>query len=319
MLTTLVTGCAGFIGFHVSQALLGRGEKVIGIDNLNSYYDVSLKKTRLQILKKHSRFAFRKIDIAERNQLTKIFKQNKITRVCHLAAQAGVRYSFTHPEAYIRSNEVGFFNVIHEAALKRVRNFVYASSSSVYGGNTKMPFSIKDQVDQPLSLYAATKKANELTAHTYSHLYNLPTTGLRFFTVYGPYGRPDMALFLFTKAILEGKAIDVYNYGKMKRNFTYIDDIVSGILAALDSPSKYAVYNIGNDKTVELTEFIRLIEVGLGRKAKKRLLPLQPGDVPVTWADISHTKRELGYSPQTDVKEGVRRFLCWYKDYYHVK
>ncbi len=315
----LVTGCAGFIGFHVTQALLKRGDSVVGIDNLNSYYDVSLKMARLAILRKDRNFTFCKTDISREKDVARVFKKFSIERVCHLAAQAGVRYSITNPEAYISANDVGFFNVINNANKKKVHNFVYASSSSVYGSNKKVPFSVKDPVDHPVSLYAATKKSNELVAHTYSHLFKLPTTGLRFFTVYGPYGRPDMALFIFTKAILEGKPIKVFNFGKMKRDFTFITDIVSGIVSALDKPSPYAVFNLGNNNTVNLLYFIQCIEKALGKKARKTLLPIQPGDVPATWADINLSKEKLGYKPKVGIEEGISRFITWYKEYYKIK
>jgi UDP-glucuronate 4-epimerase len=292
---------------------------VAGIDNLNSYYDVSLKKSRLALLKKDNRFSFTKTDISDGKAVDRVFKSYPIHRVCHLAAQAGVRYSITHPEAYLTANDIGFFNMINAAHKKKVANFVYASSSSVYGNNKKVPFSVKDPVDHPISLYAATKKSNELVAHAYSHLFGLKSTGLRFFTVYGPYGRPDMALFKFTKAILAGKPIDVYNFGRMKRDFTYIDDIVSGVIGALNHPVKYAVYNLGNHRAVTLLYFIECIEKRLGRKAIKRLLPLQPGDVPATWADIEGARRNIGFNPKTRIEDGIRRFFDWYKSYYKVK
>jgi UDP-glucuronate 4-epimerase len=318
MKTFLVTGCAGFIGFHVSQKLLARGERVVGIDNLNEYYDVTLKHSRLALLRKNKRFLFKKIDISDAKAVKKLFSTHRFGKICHLAAQAGVRYSLTHPEAYIQANDVGFFNMIDNASRHKVSNFVYASSSSVYGNNKKVPFSVADPVDHPISLYAATKKANELIAHTYSHLHGLHTTGFRFFTVYGPYGRPDMALFIFTKAILAGRPISVYNRGNMKRDFTYVDDIVAGVVAGLDRPAKYAVYNLGNHKTVRLLYFIECIEKCLGRKAKKKLLPMQPGDVPATWADIRLSRKKLGFDPKVGIEEGIRRFIGWYKAYYKV-
>ncbi|MFH0920147.1 MAG: NAD-dependent epimerase [Fibrobacterota bacterium] len=316
--TVLVTGAAGFIGFHTSRRLLARGEAVIGIDNLNEYYDPTLKQARLNILSENPNFTFTKVEIADEVAVAAIFKENAFDRVIHLAAQAGVRYSITHPRVYLMANEVGFFNMIQNAKERGIANFVYASSSSVYGNNTKIPFSVSDPVDHPISLYAATKKSNELTAHTYSHLFGLNTTGLRFFTVYGPYGRPDMALFLFTKAILEGRPIDVYNHGKMKRDFTYVDDIVDGILGSLDTPHRYEVFNLGNHNTVELLYFIECIEKELGKKAQKNLLPMQAGDVPATWADIEHTKAKIAFEPKVRIEEGIQRFVEWYKGYYKV-
>jgi len=312
----LVTGAAGFIGFHVSQSLLQRGERVIGLDNLNDYYDVSLKEARLRQLEEHPSFVFHRIDLADRGALTELFSRHSIEVVCNMAAQAGVRYSLENPFAYERSNLEGFLNLIHLCKEHKVENFVYASSSSVYGNNKKVPFSIKDNVDQPISLYAATKKANELIAHTYSHLYGLPCTGLRLFTVYGPWGRPDMALFIFTRAILKGEPIEVYNYGKMKRDFTYIDDIVKGIIASLDRPTPYAIYNLGNSRAEDLLYFIECIENALGKKAEKKLLPMQPGDVPETFADIAESKRDLGFEPTVRIEQGINRFVEWYLSYY---
>jgi UDP-glucuronate 4-epimerase len=342
----LVTGAAGFIGFHLSKRLISEGKNVVGIDNLNSYYDVNLKKARLAILKKYDNFTFHKIDISNRRSMEALFKgQFKIQNskfktgfetVIHLAAQAGVRYSITNPYAYIDSNIVGFINILECCRHHKVKHLVYASSSSVYGANTKMPFSIHHNIDHPVSLYAATKKANELMAHTYSSLYKIPTTGLRFFTVYGPWGRPDMALFLFTRAILEGTAIDVFNYGKMQRDFTYIDDIIEGVVRVMkkipkpnkswsgDDPdpgtsyAPYRVYNIGNNNPVELMSFIETIEKCLGKKAKKNLLPLQAGDVPATYADVDDLKNDAGFKPATPIKEGIKRFVEWYREYYHI-
>lgn len=332
----LVTGVAGFIGFHVSQRLLARGETVIGLDSVNNYYDVRIKESRLALLGKQERFSFNRLDLADRPGMESVFAREKPERVIHLAAQAGVRYSLTNPHAYIDSNLVGFLHMLEGCRHHHVQHLVYASSSSVYGANTKMPFSIHDNVDHPVSLYAASKKANELMAHTYSHLYNLPTTGLRFFTVYGPWGRPDMALFLFTKAILEGKPIDVYNYGKMRRDFTYIDDIVEGILRVSDqapqpnpdwtgmnpdpgtSKAPYKVYNIGNNKPVELMYFIEVLESCLGKKAEKNLLPMQPGDVPETCADVEDLMKDVGFRPDTPVTTGIARFVEWYRSYYKV-
>jgi len=317
--TYLVTGAAGFIGFHVSRALLERGDRVIGLDNLNDYYDVSLKENRLTMLQDHPQFTFYKEDLANREGLAKIFSDNAIQFVCNMAAQAGVRYSLVNPFAYQKSNLEGFLNLIHLAKEHKVENFVYASSSSVYGSNKKVPFSVKDPVDHPISLYAATKKANELTAHTYSHLYGLPCTGLRLFTVYGPWGRPDMALFIFTKAILNGQPIEVYNYGKMKRDFTYIDDIVQGVLASLDRAVPYAIYNLGNSRTVDLLYFIECIEKALGKEAEKKLLPMQPGDVAETYADISESQRDLEFSPRTRIEAGIEHFIRWYQSFYGIE
>jgi UDP-glucuronate 4-epimerase len=314
--TYLVTGAAGFIGFHVSRALLERGDRVLGLDNLNDYYDVSLKEARLHLLQDYESFTFYKEDLANREGLTKVFEQNKIQLVCNMAAQAGVRYSLENPFAYERSNLEGFLNIIHLSQEHKVENFVYASSSSVYGANKKVPFSVQDRVDNPISLYAATKKANELVAHTYSHLYSLPCSGLRLFTVYGPWGRPDMALFIFTKAITKNQPIEVYNFGKMKRDFTYIDDIVQGVLASMDRPVPYAVYNLGNSRAVDLLYFIECIEKELGKKAEKKMLPMQPGDVVETYADISESERDLGFQPATRIEEGIASFINWYKSYY---
>ena len=319
MKTYLVTGAAGFIGFHVSRALLERGDRVIGLDNLNDYYDVSLKENRLTMLQDHPQFTFYKEDLANREGLAKIFTDNPIQFVCNMAAQAGVRYSLVNPFAYQKSNLEGFLNLIHLAKEDKVENFVYASSSSVYGSNKKVPFSVKDPVDHPISLYAATKKANELTAHTYSHLYGLPCTGLRLFTVYGPWGRPDMALFIFTKAILNGQPIEVYNYGKMRRDFTYIDDIVQGVLASLDRAVPYAIYNLGNSRTVDLIYFIECIEKALGKEAEKKLLPIQPGDVAETYADISESQRDLEFSPRTRIEAGIEHFIHWYQSFYGIE
>ena len=330
----LVTGAAGFIGFHTAKLLLERGETVVGLDNLNEYYDVSLKLARLEILKRYSNFSFVKLDLADRTGMAELFAREKFARVVHLGAQAGVRYSIQNPMAYIDSNVVGFANILEGCRHNGVEHLVYASTSSVYGANTKMPFSVHQNVDHPLSFYAATKKANELMAHTYAHLYGLPVTGLRFFTVYGPWGRPDMALFLFTKNILAGKPIDVFNYGNHRRDFTYIDDIVEGVVRAMDriatpnpnwngddpdpatSKAPYRLYNIGNNRPVELMKYIECIESCLGKKAKKNLLPLQLGDVPDTYADVDDLVRDVGYKPATPVEEGVRKFVEWYLEYY---
>lgn len=316
MKTYLVTGAAGFIGFHVSRALLERGDRVLGLDNLNDYYDVSLKEARLRLLQDNEHFTFYKEDLANREALAQIFGENRIQVVCNMAAQAGVRYSLVNPFAYQSSNLEGFLNIIHLSQEHQVENFVYASSSSVYGNNKKVPFSVQDRVDNPISLYAATKKANELVAHTYSHLYSLPCSGLRFFTVYGPWGRPDMALFIFTKAITENQPIEVYNFGKMRRDFTYIDDIVQGVLASMDRPVPYAIYNLGNSRAVDLLYFIECIEKELGKKAEKKMLPMQPGDVVETYADISESERDLGFQPTTRIEEGIASFISWYRSFY---
>ena len=316
--TTLVTGAAGFIGFHLCRKLLDAGNRVIGVDNLNPYYDVSLKDARLKILKSYKNFLFYKADIEDLPQLNKIFKDHQIGRICNLAAQAGVRYSLIDPFSYQKSNLEGFLNLLEMAREHPVSNFVYASSSSVYGKNEDYPFSTEDRVDTPVSLYGATKKANELMAHAYSHLFNIPCTGLRYFTVYGPWGRPDMALFIFTEAILNDKPIKVYNHGRMKRDFTYIDDIVDGTMAALDRPFAYEIFNLGNSQVIELLEFIHIIEEGLGKTARKEMLPIQPGDVPETSADIRKSKEMLGFSPKTSIREGIGRFLAWYREYYQI-
>jgi UDP-glucuronate 4-epimerase len=314
----LVTGVAGFIGFSLSRKLLEGGRRVVGIDNLNSYYDVNLKKARLEILKSFNNFIFHHIDIQDLNALKEIFKQQHIDVVCNLAAQAGVRYSLTDPFSYQKSNLEGFLNLLEMARHNGVANFVYASSSSVYGSNKKSPFSVDDRVDNPISLYAASKKANELMAHAYSHLYQIPCTGLRYFTVYGPWGRPDMALFLFTDAILNNRPINVYNYGDMKRDFTYIDDIVAGTIAAIDRPVPYDVFNIGNSKTEHLMTLIEILEEELGKKAEKNLMPMQPGDVKETSADIQKTRDLLGFDPKTTLRVGIKNFVRWYRDFYKV-
>ena len=330
----LVTGAAGFIGFHVAKRLLERGDEVIGLDNLNPYYDPTLKAARLAILKKEPRFQFEKVDLADRAAMEGLFARGRMQRVVHLAAQAGVRYSIQNPHAYADSNLTGTLHVLEGCRHHGVEHLVFASTSSVYGANTNMPFSVHQNVDHPLSFYAATKKANELMAHTYATLYGLPVTGLRFFTVYGPWGRPDMALFLFTRNILAGKPIDVFNYGNHRRDFTYVDDIVGGVVASLDhvaqpntewdsnqpdpatSRAPYRLYNIGNNRPVELMHYIAVLEQCLGRKAEKNLLPLQIGDVPDTWADAEDLVRDVGYRPATPVEEGVRRFVDWYLGYY---
>jgi len=330
----LITGSAGFIGAALSARLLARGDQVIGIDNLNDYYDVNLKLARLEKNKAQPGYIEARINLEDRAAIAEVFATHKPERVVNLAAQAGVRYSLINPHAYVDTNLVGFVNVLEGCRHNGVEHLVYASSSSVYGANTNMPFSVHDNVDHPVSLYAASKKANELMAHTYSHLYGLPTTGLRFFTVYGPWGRPDMALFLFTKNILEGRPIDVFNYGNHRRDFTYIDDIVEGVIRTLDkvpepnpnwsgdapdsatSYAPYRLYNIGNNQPVELMRYIEVLEGCLGKKAEKNLLPLQPGDVPGTYADVANLVRDVGYKPSTPIEEGIARFVDWYKAYY---
>jgi len=312
----LVTGAAGFIGFHVCRRLLVDGVDVVGIDNINDYYDTSLKEARLAMLAANKNFEFHKLDICDYDGLQAVAGRYRPEKICHLAAQAGVRYSITNPFAYQKANNEGFLNILEIARHAKIDNFIYASSSSVYGGNTKLPFSESDRVDNPVSLYAATKRSNELTAHSYSHLYGIKCSGLRFFTVYGPWGRPDMALFLFTKAIAEGRPIDVYNRGEMTRNFTYIDDIVAGILLALKTPKPYEIYNIGNNRAERLLDFIAEIEKNLGKKAIMNFLPMQAGDVPATVADIEKLT-QLGYSPSTNIVEGIRKFVEWYMEYYN--
>ena len=347
----LITGTAGFIGFHLTEKLLARGDEVIGLDVINNYYDPVIKYSRLarhgihqddirpnELVRsdKYDKYRFIQSDLADKNRLDELFKEEKFDKVCNLAAQAGVRYSLTNPDAYVHSNIFGFVNILEACRHNNVKHLVYASSSSVYGLNKEMPFSTTHNVDHPISLYAASKKSNELMAHTYSHLFGLPTSGLRFFTVYGPWGRPDMALFLFTKAILENKAIDVFNHGKMERDFTYIDDIVEGIKRVIDNPpagdrnweaespdpscsiAPYKVYNIGNSAPVKLTDFIEAIEKALGIKAQKNLLPIQPGDVEKTWADVSGLQNDVNYKPDTSIEEGVNNFVKWYREYYKV-
>ena len=332
----LVTGAAGFIGFHLCKRLLAAGKSVAGIDNLNPYYDPQLKRDRLAILQDSPAFQFHLVDMGNRDQVLPIFEEGGFDCVVNLAAQAGVRHSIKDPYSYAETNLLGFLNILEGCRHHGVKHLVFASSSSVYGANTKMPFSVHHNVDHPVSLYAASKKANELMAHSYSHLYGLPCTGLRFFTVYGPWGRPDMALFLFTKAILENRPIDVFNYGKMKRDFTYIDDIVEGVVRVMeripepdpnwsgDAPdpstsyAPYRIYNIGNNEPVELMHFIEVLEEVLGRKAEKNLLPMQAGDVPATYADITDLERDVGFKPSTPLKEGISQFVRWYRDYYGV-
>lgn len=333
----LVTGAAGFIGARLSEKLLERGDEIVGVDNLNDYYDVALKLGRLSRIENHPGFTFHKLDICDRAAMAELFSAVRPERVAHLAAQAGVRYSLENPHAYIDANIVGTMNILEGCRHNGIEHLVYASSSSVYGANTKMPFSVHDNVDHPVSLYAATKKANELMAHTYSHLYGLAATGLRFFTVYGPWGRPDMSLFMFTRKILAGEAIDVFNYGNHRRDFTYIDDIVGGVIGCLDTIAKadsnwnsdtpdpatarvpHRIYNIGNNSPIELMDFIGTLEDCLGIEAKKNMLPLQPGDVPDTYADVAALVEDIGYRPGTPIREGIEKFVSWYKGYYEIK
>ena len=334
MAKILVTGAAGFIGYHTSERLLARGDEVVGLDNVNDYYDPTLKEARIARLSAKPGFRLFRMDLADRDGVARLFREERFDRVINLAAQAGVRYSITNP--YIESNLVGFINILEGCRHTGVQHLTYASSSSVYGANTAMPFSVHQNIDHPVSLYAATKKANELMAHTYSHLYGLPTTGLRFFTVYGPWGRPDMAMFLFTKAILAGQPIDVFNHGKMQRDFTYIDDIVEGVIRTSDhtaepnpawnsdapdpatSKAPYRIYNIGNNNPVELMYLIEIIEKELGRVAEKRMLPLQPGDVPATSANVDALVRDVGFAPQTPIETGVANFVAWYREYFQI-
>jgi UDP-glucuronate 4-epimerase len=336
MAKILVTGAAGFIGYHTSERLLARGDEVVGLDNINDYYDPKLKESRLARLLPQAGFRFVKMELGDRAAVDRLFREERFDRVIHLAAQAGVRYSLTNPHAYIDANIVGFMHILEGCRHNEVQHLTYASSSSVYGANTAMPFSVHQNVDHPVSLYAATKKANELMAHTYSHLYRLPTTGLRFFTVYGPWGRPDMAMFLFTKAILEGKPIDVFNHGRMRRDFTYVDDIVEGVIRTSDhtaqsnadwnsddpdpatSKAPYRLYNIGNNNPVELMELIGTLEQALGRTAEKRMMDIQPGDVPATYADVEALVQDVGFAPKTPIAEGVKNFVQWYRDYYRI-
>ena len=332
----LVTGAAGFIGFHLCRRLLAAGDQVIGLDNLNEYYDVRLKLDRLERIKDHDHFHFFQIDLSDREAVARLFAEQRFDKVVNLAAQAGVRYSLVNPYAYADTNLMGFLNILEGCRHHQIKHLVFASSSSVYGANTRMPFSVHDNVDHPVSLYAATKKANELMAHTYASLFKLACTGLRFFTVYGPWGRPDMALFLFTRAILEGKPIDVFNYGKMQRDFTYIDDIVEGVVRVLDkipepnpewngrqpdsatSYAPYRIYNIGNNHPVELLHFIEVLEQCLGKKAQKNLISIQPGDVPATYADVEDLRNDVGFKPATPIEKGIQNFVDWYREYYQV-
>jgi len=332
----LVTGSAGFIGSSLTQRLLARGDEVIGLDNLNDYYEVQLKRDRLAKLTPHENFTEAHIDLEDTDAVSALFKKYKPQRVVNLAAQAGVRYSLENPQSYINSNLTGFLNILEGCRHNKVEHLVYASSSSVYGANTNMPFSVHSNVDHPVSLYAASKKANELMAHNYSHIFNIPTTGLRFFTVYGPWGRPDMALFIFTRKILAGEPIDVFNYGKHRRDFTYIDDIIEGVIRTLDqvaspdqtwdgknpdpatSKAPYRIYNIGSNNPVELLRYIEVLEECLGKKAEKNLLPLQPGDVPDTYADVDALVKDVDYKPSTKIEDGIANFVKWYRDYYKV-
>jgi UDP-glucuronate 4-epimerase len=336
MAKILITGAAGFIGFHLTKRLLARGDEILGLDNLNEYYDVTLKEARLAQLTKEQRFRFYKLDLVDREGTRQLFMEHAPDVVVNLAAQAGVRYAEKNPFAYIDSNLVGFAQILECCRHFKAKHLIFASSSSVYGANTRMPFSVHDNVDHPISLYAASKKSNELMAHTYSHLYRMPVTGLRFFTVYGPWGRPDMALFLFTKAILKGEPIKVFNFGKMRRDFTYIDDIVEGMVRLLDKPpssnmswsgdrpdpgsslAPYKIYNIGNNQPVELMRFIEVLETKLGKKAEKNMMPLQPGDVPETYADVEDLVRDVGFKPDTAIEVGIERFVTWYREYYRV-
>jgi UDP-glucuronate 4-epimerase len=332
----LVTGAAGFIGMHIARRLLERRDDVVGVDNVNDYYDVNLKLARLEQLKPYSNFRFVKLDLAERQAMEELFARERFERVIHLAAQAGVRYSLQNPHAYVQANLVGFMNILEGCRYSAVAHLVYASSSSVYGANTRMPYSVHDNVDHPVSMYAATKKANELMAHSYSHLYRLPATGLRFFTVYGPWGRPDMALYLFSKAILEDRPIDVFNYGNMERDFTYIDDITEGVVRVTDkvpdpnpdwsgdapdpgtSRAPHRLYNIGNHSPVALMRLIELLEAALGKKAKKNMLPMQPGDVPATYADVADLREAVGFAPATPLEEGIVKYVEWFKAYHRL-
>jgi UDP-glucuronate 4-epimerase len=328
-MTILITGAAGFIGYHLADRLLQEGHEIYGIDNLNDYYDVGLKQQRLIQLRRYQNFHFKRLDLSDRQATAHLFETQDFTVVIHLAAQAGVRYSLDHPHAYLDSNLAGFLNILEGCRHSNIEHLVYASSSSVYGANTKIPFAVEDAVDHPISLYAATKKANELMAHTYSHLYQIPTTGLRFFTVYGPWGRPDMAYFKFAQAIAQGKPIDVYNFGKMQRDFTYIDDIIEGIIRVTknipngssdqtNSSAPYRLYNIGNNNPVELMRFIEILEQAMGRSAIKNFLPMQPGDVPTTYADVDALIEDVGFAPKTPLEVGIGHFVRWYHDVYRL-
>jgi len=328
----LVTGAAGFVGFHVAEHLLQHGRSVVGLDNVNAYYDPALKEARLAVLRNHEQFAFEKTDLTAREKLFELFAQRKFSRVIHLAAQAGVRHSIDHPHDYASANLDGFLNILEACRHHGCGHLLYASSSSVYGANTKVPFSVEDSVDHPVSLYAATKKANELMAHAYSHLYRLPCTGLRFFTVYGPWGRPDMAMYLFADAITKGRAIPIFNNGDMRRDFTYVDDVTEAVVRLMDhvpqpggsvdspatSTAPWRVYNIGNNRPEELMKVVGLLELELGKTAEKQFLPMQPGDVLATYADVGDLQREIGFQPKTSIEEGIRRFVAWYRDYHKV-
>ncbi len=328
MVKALVTGAAGFIGFHLCQSLLMRGDTVVGLDNMNSYYDVTLKADRLALLQQQENFSFHELDLANREGMAQLFAREQFDIVAHMAAQAGVRYSIENPAAYVDSNLIGFANILEGCRHSTIKHLVFASSSSVYGANKKIPFATSDPVDHPVSFYAATKKANELMAHSYSHLYGIPVTGLRFFTVYGPWGRPDMAVFLFTKAILEGKPIKVFNQGQMQRDFTYVDDIVQGIVRVMDripqsgdsenTGAPYKIYNLGNNKPVELMTLIKTIENSLGQEAVKNMLPMQPGDVPITYAQVDDLMADVDFRPDTPIEVGVQKFVEWYRSYYGV-
>jgi len=315
-MTILITGSAGFIGFHVARELLERGKKVVGLDSVNDYYSQELKWDRNSILEEYEDFDLYHQDICDLEKMKKLFEEQDIEKICHLAAQAGVRYSVENPHAYERSNLKGFTNILEMARHQDVDNLVYASSSSVYGGNEEIPYAVGDDVNEPVSYYAATKVANEVMAHSYNHLYDIPCTGLRFFTVYGPWGRPDMAMFKFTDRIVDGRPIEVYNYGNMKRDFTYIDDIVEGVITSLEKRYDYEIFNLGNNTPVELMDFIEMLEDALGMEAEKEMKPMQPGDMKVTYADISGSKEKLGFEPETDLEEGIGKFVDWYKDYY---
>jgi UDP-glucuronate 4-epimerase len=332
----LVTGTAGFIGFHVAERLLSAGRRVVGLDNVNSYYDPQLKEARLDILRRHSNFDFTKLDLVDRSAITSLFEQHRFPIVVHLAAQAGVRYSLDHPHAYVDANLEGFINVLEGCRHNGCEHLVFASSSSVYGANTKLPFSVQDNVDHPISLYAASKKANELMAHAYSHLYRIPATGLRFFTVYGPWGRPDMAMFIFARAILAGEPIKLFNHGKMRRDFTYIDDVSQAVVRLLDRPPRanpdwggyapdpatsaapWRIYNIGNNRPIDLMRVVSLLEKEFGRPAVKEMLPMQPGDVEATFADVTDLERDVGFKPATPIDKGIARFAKWYRDYHRI-
>jgi len=317
-MTILVTGTAGFIGFHTAKKLLEDGVEVVGVDNINDYYSVSLKKDRNSILEEYDDYSFYRVDVSDLDEMEKIFSEEDVSKICHLAAQAGVRYSVENPHAYERSNLAGFTNMLEMARHNDVENFVYASSSSVYGGNDKIPYAVGDDVLSPISYYAATKVANEVMAHSYHHLYGLNCVGLRFFTVYGPWGRPDMAMFLFADKMVKGEPIDVYNFGDMRRDFTYIDDIVEGVVSSLEKSYDYEIFNLGNNTPVELMDFIGMLEEELGIDAEKNMMPMQPGDMKETYADITRSQEMLDFEPKTDIREGIKKFVDWYKEYYDI-